>query len=96
MIAPFAMENAPDEWLVCDGSTSKPSSRAMLSANPRWANLPIANVADCGNPFTPADAPALSRTGVAGVALVRAVMDSPDPAAAVREVLDGMGGRTRR
>lgn len=58
----------------------------------RATMLPIVAIGD----VTPADAPALSRTGVAGVALVRAVMEAPDPGAAVREVLDGMGGRTRR
>ncbi len=36
---------------------------------------------------TPADVPALRRAGVAGVAVVRAVMDAPDPATVVREVL---------
>ena len=58
----------------------------------RATMLPIVAIGD----VTPADVPALSRTGVAGVALVRAVMEAPDPGAAVREVLDGMGGRTRR
>jgi len=33
MIAPFAMENAPDEWLVCDGSTLN------SVANPEYADL---------------------------------------------------------
>lgn len=38
---------------------------------------------------TPDDAPRLAAAGVAGVALVRAVMDAPDPAAVVRRVLAG-------
>lgn len=58
----------------------------------RATMLPIVAIGD----VTPADAPALSRTGVAGLALVRAVMEAPDPGAAVREVLEGMGGRPRR
>jgi thiamine-phosphate pyrophosphorylase len=53
----------------------------------RSTMLPIVAIGD----VTPADVPALSRTGIAGVALVRSVMDAPDPAAAVREVLEGMG-----
>ncbi|MEE1650770.1 thiamine phosphate synthase [Brachybacterium sp. J144] len=46
-------------------------------------SLPIVAIGD----VTPADVPALRATGVAGVALVRAVMDAEDPAAVVREVL---------
>jgi len=57
----------------------------------RATMLPIVAIGD----VTPADAPALSRTGVAGLALVRAVMEAPDPGAAVREVLEGMGTRPR-
>jgi len=57
----------------------------------RATMLPVVAIGD----VTPADARDLSGTGVAGVALVRAVMDAPAPAAAVREVLDGMGGRPR-
>ncbi|QCU79240.1 thiamine phosphate synthase [Citricoccus sp. SGAir0253] len=37
----------------------------------------------------PADVPALAGTGVAGVALVRGIMDAPDPGAVVHEVLAG-------
>jgi thiamine-phosphate pyrophosphorylase len=37
----------------------------------------------------PRDVPALAGTGVAGVALVRAVMDAPDPGAVVGGVLAG-------
>ncbi len=40
---------------------------------------------------TPSDVPALAGTGVAGVALVRALMDAADPRAVVREVLAGYG-----
>ncbi len=47
--------------------------------------LPILAIGD----VTPADVPALAGTGVAGVALVRAVMTAPDPAAVVRAVLAG-------
>ncbi len=39
----------------------------------------------------PADVPALAGTGVAGVALVRGIMDAPDPGAVVHEVLAGFG-----
>jgi thiamine-phosphate pyrophosphorylase len=47
--------------------------------------LPIVAIGDVG----PADVPALAGTGIAGVALVRAIMGAEDPAAVVREVLDG-------
>ena len=47
------------------------------------SSLPIVAIGDIG----PADAPALARTGVAGLALVRAVMGAPQPEAVVREVL---------
>lgn len=49
------------------------------------SSLPIVAIGD----VTPADSAALAGTGVAGVALVRAVMEAPDPAAVVREVLTG-------
>lgn len=49
--------------------------------------LPIVAIGD----VTPADVPALAATGVAGVALVRAIMGVSDPAAVVREVLSGFG-----
>lgn len=49
------------------------------------SSLPIVAIGD----VTPADSAALAGTGVAGVALVRAVMEASDPAAAVREVLAG-------
>jgi len=39
----------------------------------------------------PQDAPALAGTGVAGVALVRAIMEATDPGAVVGEVLVGFG-----
>jgi thiamine-phosphate pyrophosphorylase len=39
----------------------------------------------------PPDVPALAGTGVAGVALVRAIMDARDPGAVVGEVLAGFG-----
>ncbi|AXK46160.1 thiamine phosphate synthase [Brachybacterium saurashtrense] len=51
--------------------------------------LPIVAIGD----VTPADVPGLAAAGVAGVALVRAVMDAADPAGVVREVLDGVGER---
>ncbi len=51
--------------------------------------LPIVAIGD----VTPADVPGLAAAGVAGVALVRAVMDAEDPARVVREVLDGVGER---
>ena len=49
------------------------------------SSLPIVAIGD----VTPADSAALAGTGVAGVALVRAVMEAPDPAAVVREVITG-------
>ncbi|ATG53827.1 thiamine phosphate synthase [Brachybacterium ginsengisoli] len=49
------------------------------------SSLPIVAIGD----VTPADSAALAGTGVAGVALVRAVMAASDPAAVVREVLTG-------
>ncbi|HEX7349379.1 thiamine phosphate synthase [Brachybacterium sp.] len=50
------------------------------------SSLPIVAIGD----VTPADAAALGLTGVGGVALVRAIMEAPDPAAVVREVLAGI------
>jgi thiamine-phosphate pyrophosphorylase len=50
------------------------------------SSLPIVAIGD----VTPADAPALAGTGVAGVAIVRALMGAPDPAAVVAEVLSGV------
>ncbi|ASK65482.1 thiamine phosphate synthase [Brachybacterium avium] len=50
------------------------------------SSLPIVAIGD----VTPADAAPLACTGVAGVAVVRAVMGAADPAAAVREVLAGL------
>lgn len=49
------------------------------------ATMPVVAIGD----VTPADVPALAGTGVSGVALVRAVMGAPDPAAVVRQVLAG-------
>lgn len=49
------------------------------------AKMPIVAIGD----VTPADVPGLASTGVAGVALVRAVMGAPDPAGVVQEVLAG-------
>lgn len=45
--------------------------------------LPVVAIGD----ITPADVPALRHTGIAGVALVRAVMDADHPGAVVRQVL---------
>ncbi|GAA1125282.1 hypothetical protein [Citricoccus alkalitolerans] len=39
--------------------------------------------------MTPADAAALAGTGVAGVVMVRALMEAANPGAVVREVLAG-------
>jgi thiamine-phosphate pyrophosphorylase len=47
--------------------------------------LPIVAIGD----VTPADVPALAGTGIAGAALVRAIMHASDPESVVREVLDG-------
>lgn len=47
-------------------------------------DLPIVAIGDIGA----ADAPALAAAGVAGVAVVRAVMAAPDPAGVVRGVID--------
>lgn len=52
-------------------------------------SLPVVAIGD----VRPADARALAGTGVAGVALVRAIMNAPDPAGAVREVLRGFAAR---
>lgn len=54
------------------------------------AMMPIVAIGD----VKPADVPALASTGVAGVALVRAVMGAPDPGAVVREVLAGFDATT--
>lgn len=50
------------------------------------SSLPIVAIGD----VTPADAAPLGLTGVAGVALVRALMEAPDPATVVQEVLAGI------
>ena len=50
--------------------------------------LPIVAIGD----VTPVDAADLAGTGVAGVALVRALMDATDPGTVVREVLAGFSG----
>ncbi len=48
-------------------------------------SLPVVAIGD----VTPDDVPALSQTGIAGVALLRAVMGANDPAAVVHHVLRG-------
>lgn len=48
------------------------------------AGLPVVAIGD----ITPPDVPELARTGIAGVALVRAIMHADDPAGVVRDVLD--------
>ncbi|VXB88371.1 thiamine phosphate synthase [Citricoccus sp. K5] len=48
--------------------------------------LPIVAIGD----VTPADAAALAGTGVAGVVMVRALMEAPDPGEVVRQVLAGV------
>jgi thiamine-phosphate pyrophosphorylase len=50
--------------------------------------LPLVAIGD----VQPADVPGLAAAGVAGVALVRAIMDAPDPGAVVSQVLAGFGG----
>lgn len=57
--------------------------RALAAAT----TLPIVAIGD----VTPADVPGLARAGASGVALVRSVMGSDDPAATVRDVLAGFG-----
>lgn len=49
-------------------------------------SLPVVAIGD----VTPADVPDLMTTGIAGVALVRAIMTAKDPSAVVRQVLAGM------
>lgn len=49
--------------------------------------LPIVAIGD----VTPADAAALAGTGVAGVVMVRALMEAADPGAVVGQVLTGIG-----
>ncbi len=50
--------------------------------------LPVVAIGD----VTAADAPALAGTGVAGVALVRALMEAVDPDVVVRQVLGAFSG----
>jgi thiamine-phosphate pyrophosphorylase len=66
-------------------SGRKPLGVAGYPALTAATSLPIVAIGG----VTPGDVPALAGTGVAGVALVRAVMDAPDPGAVVREVLAG-------
>lgn len=54
--------------------------------------LPVVAIGD----VTPADVPALAATGIAGTALVRAVMGAEAPGAAVRQVLTGWDGTAGR
>ncbi|WP_106817359.1 thiamine phosphate synthase [Janibacter massiliensis] len=56
----------------------------LVAATP----APVVAIGD----ITPADVPALSRTGIAGVAMVRAIMTAEDPAAVVREALAAWEG----
>lgn len=49
------------------------------------AKVPVVAIGD----VTVSDVAALARTGIAGVALVRALMSAPDVGVAVRQVLDG-------
>ncbi len=51
-------------------------------------SLPVVAIGD----VTPDDVPALRQTGIAGVALLRAVMGADDPAAVVHHVLRGWEG----
>ncbi|MDO5286826.1 MAG: thiamine phosphate synthase [Actinomycetia bacterium] len=51
------------------------------------SQIPVVAIGD----ITPDDVPALARTGISGVALVRAVMDAADPAAVVRLVVAAFG-----
>ena len=53
-----------------------------------YTSAPVVAIGD----ITPADVPALSRTGIAGVAMVRAIMTAEDPAAVVREALAAWEG----
>ncbi|UEJ82830.1 thiamine phosphate synthase [Brachybacterium halotolerans subsp. kimchii] len=62
--------------------------RELLAAT----RLPIVAIGD----VTPDDVPALAGTGIAGAALVRAIMAADDPAGAVREVLAGFTPPTSR
>ncbi|WIY82112.1 thiamine phosphate synthase [Propionimicrobium sp. PCR01-08-3] len=55
-------------------------------------SLPIVAIGD----VQPADVPALAATGIAGVALVRAIMAASDPGAVVRNVLSGFPAADRR
>jgi hydroxyethylthiazole kinase len=71
---PTPTKNSGREPLGVDGY------RTLVAAT----DLPIVAIGD----VTPADAPALAGTGVAGLALVRALMGAPDPGAVVREVID--------
>ncbi|OKL52959.1 thiamine-phosphate diphosphorylase [Bowdeniella nasicola] len=48
-------------------------------------SLPLVAIGD----VTPNDVPGLAEAGVAGVALVRAIMDAPDPSSVVQQVLAG-------
>ena len=52
-------------------------------------SLPVVAIGNVG----PDSFEDLAGTGVAGAALVRAIMDAPDPAAVVREVLRGFAAR---
>ena len=59
----------------------------------RATMLPIVAIGD----VTPADVPALTRTGIAGVALVRELMDADDPERAAREIVSALeSGRASR
>lgn len=50
--------------------------------------LPIVAIGD----VQPADVPALSTTGIAGVAVVRAIMEAPDPGNAAAQILSNWRG----
>lgn len=52
------------------------------------SRVPVVAIGD----VTPADVPALAATGIAGVAVVRALAEAEDPAAVVRAIIGGFPG----
>jgi len=73
--APFYSITGPDE--------TEAHFRGIAAAT----DLPVLAIGD----VTLADVPALAATGIAGVALVREVMDAPDPGAVVAACLAAWG-----
>lgn len=95
-----AAERAGASYIGCGavfGTTSKPEAAGerigteRLDAVARAVRIPVVGIGG----ITPANIEAIGRTTAAGAAVIGAVMSAPDPAAATRQLLEGLA-RGRR